>query len=216
MVLQKHIRWMKCLNLYQMSAVPFFILIEVACSMSNLSEAGFGCWLLAGNCDDGDAGGCVSMTLWWMPFVVLAIISSIFDVIVIGSECMSSRLADCSSKLSVDIVVRSWFGASSSCAISMLMPLCFANNFNSSIASRASRFSCKNLYILLLLFNVHAFHRRIVLAIQCGVILCVCCVCITISGSVSNGSWHLIFVPEQRQQQHRRCCRNKQWKMRNT
>lgn len=157
-VLQKHIRWMKCLNLYQMSAVLFFILIGVACSMSSLSVAGFGSWLLA----VWDAGGCVSMTLWWwMSFVVLAIVSSIIDVSVIDSACMSSQLAASSSKLSVDIVVRSWFDASSSAAISILRPLCLANNFNSSIASRASRFSCKNLFfVVVVVLNAHQHHHR--------------------------------------------------------
>lgn len=155
MVLQKHIRWMKCLNLYQMSAVLFFMLIGVACSMSNLSEAGFASWLWI----VGDAvGGCISITLL-QSFVVLAglLCSSRFDVVVIGSGCVSTRWSGASSKLSVDIVVRSSFGASSSVAISMLMPLCLANNFNSSIASRASRFSCKNLLFCIWIYLVFIF-----------------------------------------------------------
>lgn len=154
MVLQKHIRWMKCLNLYQISEVVFFILIGVACSISSLSMAVFGNWLA------GDTG-CVWITP--IPFVVIDVRSVCFDVTVIDCGCsggggcccccgggddddVCSSIVWCSSKWSVAVTVRISLPASSSVAISILMPLCLANNFNNSIASRASRFSCKNLF----------------------------------------------------------------------
>lgn len=133
-VLQKHIRCMKCLNLYQMSEVVFFMLIGVDCSMSSLSVAEFGSWLV------GDAG-CVWITD--TSFVVFAWFSVKFDVIVIVGD--GGCATDSSAGWSSVAVVCCSFDVSS-VAISMLIPLCFANNFNSSIASRASRFSCRNLF----------------------------------------------------------------------
>lgn len=130
MVLQKHIRWIKCLNLYQMSALFFFMSMGTACSMSSSSVAHtFDGWILMAGDD-----GCIWITQF-VAFVALPTHSIGFDAIVI----------ELLSRSSVVIVVWNRFGISESAAIPMLIPLCLANNFSSSIASSASRFSCKNL-----------------------------------------------------------------------
>lgn len=221
MVLQKHMRCMKCLNLYQISEVVFFILIGVVCSMINLSAANgvaFGSWRLMG------AVGCI----WITSFVVFTNCSAIvFDVNMMGGcgNVHASSVGCCGGGggsvcwHSSRLMVAGWIsfdggdggGGASSATISMLMPLCLANNFSNSIASRASRFSCKNL-----------FHFYIQIQLMANVIIC-----IPISGwtreRAANGKWIVwVCVSELTSSSGRGFCtphrksnlksRNKQWK----
>lgn len=126
-LLQKQIRSKKCLNLYQISADAFFMPINSFKCFSIATDSSCSFALrLSSNCSTSRS-------------IVGA--SGYFDWSMVGSVV---TIVDVITLLGDDVEMNSLVG-DSLCVMSMLMPLCFAKSFNNSIASRASRFSCKNL-----------------------------------------------------------------------